>query len=229
MRMFLFLTALLLSGCVSNNGPYVSLDALSSGKSVGKKYIVLPGKPELKSSDQLYFSQVEGYLDRVLKEKGYQKVQDKNIADQAIFILYSHDGGVSNTRDEVVPIIGQTGVSAATTYGTVTPMYGGGGIVNTNTSYTPTYGVTGAYTRKVTDTFYSTSIRLESFDVAALKAHEEVSLWRLTATSTDTQFNDRRDIKMLLYISRPFIGENIPERKSGFVKGDGKEMEAYFQ
>ncbi len=229
MRMFLLFLVLILSGCARNNGPYVSIDALSSGKIVGKKYILVPANPELKNADQLYFSQVEGYVDRVLKEKGYQKVQDKNIADQAILIIYSNDGGVSSTRDEVVPIIGQTGVSSANTYGTVTPTYGGGGYFNTNTTYTPSYGVTGAYTRQVTDTFYSTSIRLESFDIPSLKNGQKISLWRLIASSTSTQYNDRRDLKMLLYISRPFIGDNLPERKSGFVNGDGKKMDAYFQ
>ncbi|CUZ53646.1 Uncharacterised protein [Serratia marcescens] len=221
--------AVFLSGCASNNGPYVTVDSLSSGKSVGKKYIVLPASAELKQNDQLYFAQVEKYLDRVLKEKGYQKVSDKNIADQAIFLNYWHDGGVSNTREEVVPIWGQTGVSSATTYGTVTPSYGGGGNLSTTTTYTPTYGVTGAVTQQVTDTFYSTGFKVESYDAAGLRSGKEESLWRTTAVSTAMDLNDRRDLKMLFFISRPFFAENLTEKASGYANGDGNQMNAYFQ
>ncbi|MEL5392880.1 hypothetical protein [Serratia nevei] len=231
MKKFIILIAsiLVLSGCAARNGPYVSIDALSSGKSVGKKYFVFPGNEGLKNGDQLYFSQVERYLDRVLKDKGYVKVSNAKSADQAIFLTYWHDGGVSKSRDEVVPVWGQTGVSSATTYGTVTPTYGGGGMVNTTTTYTPTYGVTGSYARTVTDTYYSSGIRVESYDVAAFKSGSRVELWRTIATSTAMDFNDRRDIKMLFFLSRYYFGENLTEKQDGYAKGDGSQMEAYFQ
>ncbi|CAI0713301.1 Uncharacterised protein [Serratia quinivorans] len=220
---------LALSGCATNNGTYVTIDSLSSGKSVGKKYFVFPGNESLKNGDQLYFSQVERYLDRVLRDKGFQKVSDAKLADQAIFLVYWHDGGVSNTRSEVVPVWGQTGVSSATTYGTVTPTYGGGGMVNTTTTYTPTYGVTGSYARNVTDTYYSSGIRVESYSIPEFKSGNKVQLWRTSATSTAMDLNDRRDIKMLFFISKDFFGENLEEKQSGFAKGDGKQMDAYFR
>ncbi|WP_262017013.1 membrane lipoprotein lipid attachment site-containing protein [Serratia liquefaciens] len=229
-KIIIFISAFfMLAGCATDNGTYVTIDALSSGKSIGKKYIVLPAKSELQQNDQLYYAQVEGYLDRVLRDKGYQKVQDKQVADQAVFLNYWHDGGVSNTRDEVVPIWGETGVSSSTTYGTVTPSYGGGGRINATTTYTPSYGVTGAVSRKVTDTYFSSGFRVESYDASELRSGKEVSLWRTSATSTATDLNDRRDIKMLFFISRQYFGENLSEKQSGFAKGDGSQMNAYFQ
>lgn len=225
----LFAFISILSGCATDKGTYVSMDALSSGKAVGKKYIVFPGKPELKQGDQLYYAQVEKYLDRVLKDKGYQKVQDKQIADQAVFLTYWHDGGVSNIHDEIVPIWGQTGVTSSTTYGSISPSYGGGGTLNTTTTYTPSYGVTGAVSQQVTDTYFSTGFKVESYDAAELRAGKEESLWRMTAISTAMDYNDRRDLKMLFYISKGYFGENLQDKESGYAKGDGSEMNAYFK
>jgi hypothetical protein len=80
-----------------------------------------------------------------------------------VFLAYSIDTG-----REVVssyPIIGQTGVSSSSTYGTV-QSYGSYGTYSGTTTYTPTYGVVG--TGVTSQTEYMRVLRLDIVDKHAL-------------------------------------------------------------
>lgn len=65
-------------------------------------------------------------------------------ADQAkYFLVFSYHMGAQGSRTINMPMIGQTGVGGASTYGTVSGN-ARSATISTNTVYTPTFGVTGS-------------------------------------------------------------------------------------
>ncbi|MDI5530693.1 hypothetical protein MJI67_24195, partial [Salmonella enterica subsp. enterica serovar Cerro] len=168
-NLLLILSLSLLAGCVQK--PLVTVNALSSGQSVGKKFLIIPASQELWNTKQIEYTQIATVVAASLSSQGYTQVKDEKLADQVILLNFLRSGAISNTRNVTIPIYGQTGVSSATTYGnsnTTFNSYGGGyGTANTTgtatTVYTPTYGITGAYNTTVTDTFYGAGVILQSF------------------------------------------------------------------
>ena len=173
-NLLLILSLSLLAGCVQK--PLVTVNALSSGQSVGKKFLIIPASQELWNTKQIEYTQIATVVAASLSSQGYTQVKDEKLADQVILLNFLRSGAISNTRNVTIPIYGQTGVSSATTYGnsnTTFNSYGGGyGTANTTgtatTVYTPTYGITGAYNTTVTDTFYGAGVILQSFDAKAI-------------------------------------------------------------
>lgn len=216
LKKFLVLFVLsLLAGCVQK--PLVTVNALSSGQSLGKKFVIIPASQELWNTKQIEYNQIAAVVTESLRGLGYTRVNDEKLADQAILLNFMRSGAVSNTRNVTVPIYGQTGVSSATTYGsanTTFNSYGGGyGTANTTgtatTIYTPTYGITGAYNTTVTDTFYGAGVILESYDAKAYINNKKViMLWKV-GSSVVSQYSDGiADYKGLARIAASYADQN---------------------
>ncbi|WP_368300454.1 hypothetical protein [Kluyvera sichuanensis] len=205
----------LLAGCAQK--PLVTVNALSSGQSVGKKFVIIPASQELWNTKQIEYTQIAAVVVDSLSRQGYTQVKDEKLADQAILLNFLRSGAVSNTRNVTVPIYGQTGVSSATTYGsanTTFNSYGGGyGTANTTgtatTVYTPTYGITGAYNTTVTDTFYGAGVILQSFDAKAYTNNKQVNmLWKVGSSVVSQQSDGIADYKGLARIAASYAGQN---------------------
>lgn len=204
----------LLAGCAQK--PLVTVNALSSGQSVGKKFVIIPASQELWNTKQIEYTQIAAVVAATLSNQGYTQVKDEKLADQAILLNFLRSGAVSNTRNVTVPVYGQTGVSSATTYGsanTTFNSYGGYGTANTTgtatTVYTPTYGITGAYNTTVTDTFYGAGVILESFDAKAYINNKQVNmLWKVGSSVVSQQPDGIADYKGLARIAASYAGQN---------------------
>ncbi|MGS3387657.1 MULTISPECIES: hypothetical protein [Enterobacteriaceae] len=205
----------LLAGCAQK--PLVTVNALSSGQSVGKKFVIIPASQELWNTKQIEYTQIAAVVAATLSSQGYTQVKDEKLADQAILLNFMRSGAVSNTRNVTVPVYGQTGVSSATTYGsanTTFNSYGGGyGTANTTgsatTVYTPTYGITGAYNTTVTDTFYGAGVMLQSFDVKAYLNNKQANmLWKVGSSVVSQQSDGIADYKGLARIAASYAGQN---------------------
>ncbi|HDS1115189.1 hypothetical protein OCJ35_21870 [Pluralibacter gergoviae] len=214
-KLLVLLALSLLAGCVQK--PLVTVNALSAGQSVGKKFVIIPASQEIWNTKQIEFIQIAAVVADSLTRQGYTQVKDEKLADQAILLNFVRSGAVSNTRNVTVPVYGQTGVSSATTYGsasTTLNSYGSGyGTANTTgtstTVYTPTYGITGAYNTTVTDTFYGAGVILQSFDAKAyLNNKMVIMLWKVGSSVVSQQSDGIADYKGLARIAASYAGKN---------------------
>jgi Domain of unknown function (DUF4136) len=162
MKNLLVATILLgtLSGCTYLRSQVAVFHQLPKDFS-GSTYAMIPFKEQQVSLEHKAYE--EG-VRQELNAKGFRETP----VDQAqivVFLAYGIDTG-----KEVVssyPIIGQTGVSSSSTYGTI-QSYGGYSTYPGTTTYTPTYGVVG--TGVTSQTQYTRVFRLDMLDKQALAA-----------------------------------------------------------
>jgi len=215
----------LIVGCVNQSKPYVTVKAISSESFKSKTYVILPDNEAKVNENQLLYSQLVKSTEQALSVKGYKRVNDINQSAQVIFLGYGRTGAISQTRDVTIPVFGQTGVSSATTYGTANTNYNGYGnalsTINTNTVYTPTYGITGAYNTKVTDTFYTVMVSLKSVDYAQfLKDKRVVDLWSVQAFLTAEQPDGLATFRELITVASNYADTTLDKDLSYY--GDNK-------
>lgn len=212
------LSCFLLSSCVSNK-PYVTISALSSDKSVGKKYIIVPNDKSVWEKDQLVYTQLAKQAVESLSMQGFTLVDNKEQADQMVMLSYGRDGGVSTNRNVSIPQWGQTGIASSSTYGSANTninTYGNYGTANTTynstTTYTPTYGVTGYQNVQVTDTFFTIGVSMQAVDIRdLLKNNKVTSLWMTRALATSSQQDSLSDFKGLIRIMSGYAGKTLNE------------------
>lgn len=69
----------LLAGCAQK--PLVTVNALSSGQSVGKKFVIIPASQELWNTKQIEYTQIAAVVAATLSSQGYTQVKDEKLAD----------------------------------------------------------------------------------------------------------------------------------------------------
>jgi hypothetical protein len=160
MKNLLVATVLLaaLSGCALLRSQVAVFHQLPKDLS-GTTYVMIPFKEQEGSLEHKAYEEA---VRQELNAKGLRETT-VNQAQVAVFLAYGIDTG-----KEVVssyPIIGQTGVSSSSTYGTV-QSYGSYGTYSGTTTYTPTYGVVG--TGVTSQTQYTRVFRLDIVDKETL-------------------------------------------------------------
>jgi hypothetical protein len=160
MKNLLVATVLLaaLSGCALLRSQVAVFHQLPKALS-GTTYVMIPFKEQEGSFEH------KAYEEAVRQELNAKGLREMTVdqAQVAVFLAYGIDAG-----KEVVssyPIIGQTGVSSSSTYGTV-QSYGSYGTYSGTTTYTPTYGVVG--TGVTSQTQYTRVFRLDIVDKETL-------------------------------------------------------------
>lgn len=148
-RLIIFVLLFALTGCATT----IKYDFGVSGKSVvsglpekHKCYIQYLNDDNKTIDGRKYAAEIE----KMLWNKGFAIVSDKNKADCVIGVLHATNYG---TRQKTRYTWGQTGVASSTSfsnsnfsaYSLGNNIYGRGSTI-TSTTYTPTYGITGAYT-----------------------------------------------------------------------------------
>ncbi len=145
-----------LSGCVRSQ--IVVFHELPT-EFAGITYAMVPFKEQEGSLEHKAYEQS---VKQELNAKGFRESPLEQAA-VVVFLSYGIDTG-----KEIVssyPIIGQTGVSSSSTFGTL-QTYGNVGTYSGTTTYTPTYGVVG--TGVTSRTEYTRFFRLDVLDKQAL-------------------------------------------------------------
>jgi hypothetical protein len=215
MRSLVILVALILMlGCATMGGPKfnVAVDSLASSEASTKKtYLLLPGNEGV-TWDDLQFQEYAVYLMRVLNSQGYLQADTMKDADLAIVLSYGIGDPQTHQYSYNLPVWGQTGVSSANTYGTATT-FGNSTSVNTTTTYTPTYGITGYTSHTGTKTTYFRYAVITGYDLEKYKeADKQVQLWKTIITSTGSSGDLRRVFPVLISASVPYIGTNTGQK-----------------
>ncbi len=68
--------------------PLVTVNALSSGQSVGKKFLIIPASQELWNTKQIEYTQIATVVAASLSSQGYTQVKDEKLADQVILLNF---------------------------------------------------------------------------------------------------------------------------------------------
>jgi len=208
-RLLLCVVVLLTTGC-SRSLLYISdVDSIAlSDQSVGRRYLLLPGN-QGSTPDDLEFLEYARYVETVLTPLGFSKASTEQDADIAIFLSYGVGAPETHQVTSSSPVYGQTGVSSATTSGTIMPLGGGMASYSDNTTYTPQYGVTGYQTHSHSYTTYTRSLQLIAYDVAAYR-HEKKQrqVLKTSVVSTGSSGDLRLVLPYMITAMKPYLAGN---------------------
>lgn len=206
----LTLCTLFLFGCSSLQPKKIlsSVDSIAKPNTFEKKrYVLMPGDKGIDLGD-LQFQEFSGYIDKVLVEKGFKKVLAFQEADIALFLTYAIGDPQTYKYSYSLPTWGQTGVSSAYSYGSVST-YGNMGTYAGTTTYTPTYGVTGSTTHVATNTVYTRFLFLDAYDLDIYaKENKMMQVWKTNVISTGSSNDLRLVMPYMVTSMKPYLGTN---------------------
>ena len=153
------LLASALSGCAMLLRSQIAVFHELPPQFAGTTYAMVPFKEQEGSLEHKAYEQA---VKQELIEKGFRETT-LDQAEMVVFLSYGIDTGRQVVSS--YPIIGQSGVSSSSTYGTV-QSYGSYGTYSGTTTYTPQYGVVG--TGVTSGTEYTRFLGLELLERKAL-------------------------------------------------------------
>ena len=207
MRKFLLIALCLgfAGGCVSPAMRFhVAIDSINNNEpTAGKSCVITSGMKDV-STDDLQFKEFATYVKQALALKGYTISEDTNTADINVFLGYGISEPSEHQYSYAMPIFGQTGVSSASTYGSIS-----GGNIMATTTYTPSYGVTGAVPMTGSYITYTRQISLLAYDLKYYReTKKEKQLWKTEIVSTGSSGDLRFVFPLLLGAGYQYIGDN---------------------
>lgn len=204
----------LLTGCIAVQPKqfHSSIDSLAKPDATEKKrYVLLPGGKDVNVGD-LQYQEFASYIDKILIERGFIKAPAFQEADVVIFLAYTIGDPQTYQYTYSLPTLGQTGISSANTYGTVSS-YGNSATYSGTTTYTPTYGVTGYTTRIASDTAYTRFVSLDAYDIATyVKENKLNQVWKTSVVSTGASNDLRLVMPYMVAAMKPYFGLNIGQK-----------------
>lgn len=191
---------------------YADINSLSQADVSGKtRYLLLPGEKDVEASD-LQFIEYATLIDKVMAERGYIKVQVPDQADIAVFLSYGIGSPQTQQESYSIPIYGQTGVSSAQTFGTISS-FGGVGTYSGTTTYTPKSGIAGYQSGVHTYTTYTRFLILAAYDVvASIKDKKLVQAWKTEVTSTGNSDDLRLIFPVMAASMKPYLATNTGQK-----------------
>lgn len=193
----LLLMVISLTGCAGFNNAQVSVNAIAAPDAGNyKAYFIMPPDEKLKG---LEFDQYAFQVEQVLAQKGYTRRNDGRLADLFIFLDTKVGDAQTQTHSGVIPQWGQTGYSGAQTYGSFS-----GNQFQSNTYYTPSYGVTGYMPYSNTVTYYPLGFSLAAWTRVADK-NDFKQVWVTTVTGRSASGDLRSAFPHLLRAAAPYI------------------------
>ncbi len=191
---------------------YVSVDSIAAtSPKQFRTYLMLPGNED-GNFDDLQYKEYSAYLAKALAEKGYVPADSFETADLAVVLSYGISDPQTQQYTYSLPVYGQTGVSSSTTTGTAYS-YGNSTTISANTTYTPSYGVTGYSTHVGSVTTFFRFARIEAYDLAEYRESDrQLQIWSTKIVSTGTSGDLRRIFPMLIAAGYPYLGTNTGKR-----------------
>lgn len=181
---------------------YSNVNSYSTGDKIQGQKFYLTHENDRSLENNFEYKEFSSYLRKVLTEKGMVESAAADEADVVVFFGY----GIGEPRNEIydyaVPIFGQTGVSSARTTGSFT-----GGNVTANTTFTPSYGLTGVVPRSETLTIYDRWLRFAAVDAQSLKSgNKPVEKWRVNVKSSGSIGELRNIVPFMIFSAKDYVG-----------------------
>lgn len=219
MRRFLYsvLATILAAACTPATSYNVNISSLADqSTNTNRTYTIIPLDESIPNTD-LQFRKYSNYLKKSIPPSAGAYVDSSMNPDIVVLLGY----GIGDPSDQVssysIPQFGQSGISSAQTYGTVTS-FGNTGTYSGTTNYTPTYGITGYTTHLSSSRTYQRHISLFAYDITVDSA-EPKQVWQTVITSRGTNNDLRRVFPAMLAAANPLIASNT----GGSVSVDIKE------
>lgn len=210
----LLVSIALVSGCATMQPTkfHSYVDSLAHANAAAKKrYVLMPIGTEVEAGD-LQFQEFAAYIEKILSENGFTKASTFQDADVAIFLTYAIGDPKTYQYTYSLPTWGQTGVSSANTYGTVSS-HGGMATYAGTTTYTPTYGITGSTTHLGTNTVYTRFLFLDAYDVSTyIKENKMSQVWQTNVVSTGSSGDLRLVVPYMVAAMKPYLATNTGRR-----------------
>ncbi len=208
---WLALAAPLLAGCAAppaaDQGARVSVNvsALSTEEAAGlTRYVLWPANENITPTN-LQFREYAEYINRALKQQGFNEVESLDEADIVLMVVYGIGDPEQHLRTYRVPQFGQTGVASATTRGTMT-YYGGYGTYTGTTTYQPRWGITGYTTHVESRTTFTRSLGMMAVHADAVHGKQVEELWTVSVVSVGPSGDLRRIFPVMVAAAQPYLG-----------------------
>jgi len=209
---FLLLAALSASCSL---GPQIDMAVNSlaaPNSSTNAKYVLYSGSDTVPGSD-LQFREYANFVHRGLASRGFVEVDDLSNADIAIFLVYGVGDPMTWQYTYSTPVWGQTGISSSETSGTIST-YGNTSSYSENTTYNPSYGVTGYDSGVAQKTVFFLSMQVAAIDVAKYNAGEpNAEVWKTVVGC----FQETPDLRAVFPV---LVAGGVPH----FASSSGKQI-----
>ena len=161
----------------------------------------------------------ESYIKKMLSTKGYSFTDNNEEANIVIFYEYGISTPREYTRQEVVPIWGQTGIAASTTITSrQRSVFTGRPYMQQSTFNMPSYGVIDAKVVERTEIKYLCWANISAFDIDSYRKRGEDKMLWLTDIISEGQSNDLRYIfRYMIAGAGQYLGRNSNQRVSMFI------------
>jgi hypothetical protein len=201
---------------------HVDIDSIGNHPEYAKSYILSSGMNNINDND-LQFKEYAEYVNRALKEKGYQ-LSDFGNANIGIMLSY----GISEPHTEYgissKPIFGQTGVSSSHTTGSINT-FGNMATLNANTTYTPSYGVVGNKIETISNTSYNRYITLQAVDLNIYRTTRDMKpIWKVKMTSNGASGDLRLIFPVMIGAGKEYIGTNTGKSIKVIIAEDDEKV-----
>lgn len=151
----------------------------------------------------LEFQAVADAISSSLAAQGYTRIEPPIEPQILVLVDYSISDPIPIASSYTIPIWGQTGVSSSSTYGT---MYGNS--YSSQTTYVPTYGVTGYNTGTTTDLVYVRSLIVRGIDFKSFLAGSGREIWKTQVLSRGSTPYLHEVLPYLLKAGAPYFATN---------------------
>ena len=204
-----------IGGCANPNYYPVAVESFSLPQVSFKNKYILLARPDKNNISNLQFNEFSRYVDIVLQDSGFIKVNDVKNADISIFLSYGVNGPHYYNYTYNVPTWGQTGASSSQTSATM-QTFGNVTTYSSNTNHNPTYGITGYSTRVGTSAVYYLYLDLEGVDLEEYKKKKKINnlpeIWVVKAEMISRSNDLRRNFPFLIAAAQKCIGKSTGKK-----------------
>ena len=212
-KIIFFISIFFLTACTSYRHS-IQVNSYSSYENAGKKYFIQPAEKKLKNKNLvLEIKEFEQYIDNILKQKGYIKVDNLKNADQLIVFDYNISEPQTYTYSYDEPVW-DTVLYPEVRYREIDGKY------YPYTYWDRDYEIVGYRTKVRTKIIYTKSIFLNSFNKTKSK-----SFWQVNGSVTDTSNDLRYSFPFLIKGISNYIGVNSGQAVNVVIPDDDVDVE----
>lgn len=208
-----FIIIFVFNGCTAYHHS-IQVSSYSANENIGNKYFLQVADNKLKNKN-LYFQtqEFEKYIDTILLQKGYVKVNNLRNADQFIVFDYNISEPQVHTYSYDEPVW-DTVLRPYTRYRKID------GVYYPYTYWDRDYEIVGYRTRIASKTLYTKSIFLTSFNRLKTK-----SLWQINGSIVDSSNDLRYSVPFILKGISNYIGTSSGQIINVTIPDDDLDVE----
>jgi len=169
-----------------------------------RTYVVMPFDADVEPMD-LEFQEYSAQVAKVLGERGFRRAPSIDDAEVVVLLAY----GIGEPREHSytynLPVWGQTGVASTRTTTDAT-LFRNSAKLNSETSYTPQYGVTGFTNQTGSYTTFTRHALICAIDLAQLRNEQKFSeIWKTRIVSVGSSGDLRQVFPAMLAAARDLL------------------------